>query len=129
MEKVGGGSEAMKGQAGSQNQTFQTPENLPKDLSEGSGGESKADVDQKKVAPKVSFFLLFKYADAYDYLLMVLAFIGAVGDGSSFSIMLSVVGSLINTFGSSTNVSMDEFNKKVIEASAYRNFPSPLCEC
>lgn len=65
------------------------------------------------------FFLLFKYVDVYDYLFMVLVFIGVVGDGFLFFIMFFVVGSFINIFGSSINVFMDEFNKKVIEVSVY----------
>lgn len=74
---------------------------------------------KKPVAPKVSFFALFKYASLYDYLLMALAFFGAVGDGSSFAVMLAVLGGLINSFGNHANgTSKSEFNSKVIEASA-----------
>lgn len=83
--------------------------------------EEEATEDEKKkpVAPKVSFFALFKFADAYDYLLMALAFFGAVGDGSSFAIMLAILGSLINSFGNHANgTSKAEFDHKVIQASA-----------
>lgn len=78
----------------------------------------KKESDGPKVS-KVSFFALFKYASAYDYLLMTLAFLGAVGDGSSFSIMLALVGSLINSFGShAKGTTKQEFDQKVIDASS-----------
>jgi len=86
----------------------------------GVESEFSDEPDMKKPASaKVSFFALFKYADAYDYLLMTLAFFGAVGDGSSFAIMLAALGSLINSFGNHANgTSKAKFDQKVIDASA-----------
>jgi hypothetical protein len=103
------------------------PGKFAKDAEEVVMAEEAAEEGGKKkpVAPKVSFFALFKYADFYDYLLMILAFFGAVGDGSSFAVMLAVLGGLINSFGNHANgTSKSEFNSKVIEASA-----TPVAAC
>ena len=93
-----------------------------KDAEEAVAAEEAADggpEKKKPVVPKVSFFALFKFANGYDYLLMILAFFGAVGDGSSFAIMLAVLGGLINSFGSHANgTSQAEFDSKVKQASA-----------
>jgi hypothetical protein len=67
---------------------------------EGVEGDGKSAKGAGKAAvPKVPFMQLFKFADAYDKLLMVLGFLGAVGDGATTPGMLFVMSGLINVFG------------------------------
>lgn len=88
---------------------------------EGVEGDGKSAKGAGKAAvPKVPFMQLFKFADAYDKLLMVLGFLGAVGDGATTPGMLFVMSGLINVFGQmqSTTNFMHEISKVGAPASS-----------
>lgn len=84
-----------------------------KENADGSGADKKA-VSSEHEVHKVPFFMLFKFANFFDYVLMVLGFLGAVGDGAAFPVMLYVMSKLINVLGSGNHrLGHDEFMREV----------------
>ncbi|CAM6129699.1 unnamed protein product [Calypogeia fissa] len=71
--------------------TGSAPENLP--------GKEEAKGPKKKQPGTVPFIRLFSFADKYDYCLMLLGSIGAVGHGAGMPVFLLFFGSLLNLFG------------------------------
>jgi hypothetical protein len=96
---------------------------------EGVEGDGKSAKGAGKAAvPKVPFMQLFKFADAYDKLLMVLGFLGAVGDGATTPGMLFVMSGLINIFGQKQNTTnfMHEISKVGAPASSPQSLLASL---
>jgi len=59
---------------------------------------------EKKKAKKekvhvVSFYKLFSFADRWDYMLMIVGSLGAIGNGVSLPLMTIIFGDLTNAFG------------------------------
>lgn len=54
--------------------------------------------DKQKFEGQVSYFTLYRYADKYDYIMLVAALIGAVAHGVSQPLMSIIFGSVINSF-------------------------------
>lgn len=54
---------------------------------------------QKEETKVVPFFKLFSFADKWDYILMIVGTIGAVGNGVSMPLMTLIFGDLVNAFG------------------------------
>ncbi|KAL3685412.1 hypothetical protein R1sor_003434 [Riccia sorocarpa] len=64
---------------------------------EVTGGKKKKKLPTTRKT--VSFFEMFKYADKYDYVLLLLGVIGAIGDGLCLPIALFITSGLIDAFG------------------------------
>lgn len=58
---------------------------------------------EKEKAHVVSFYKLFSYADRWDYMLMIVGSIGAIGNGVSMPLMTLIFGDLTNAFGNNQN--------------------------
>jgi len=54
---------------------------------------------EKKKVHVVSFYKLFSFADRWDYMLMFIGSIGAIGNGASMPLMTLIFGDLTNAFG------------------------------
>ena len=61
------------------------------------------DVEKEAKNPTVSFFKLFSYADNYDYVLMAIGTLGAIGHGMSLPMFFFLFGKLVDSFGSNQN--------------------------
>lgn len=62
--------------------------------------EKKKEKEKIKVVP---FHKLFSFADPWDYILMVVGSIGAIGNGISMPLMTIIFGDLTNAFGNNQN--------------------------
>jgi len=51
----------------------------------------------------VPFYKLFSFADSWDYLLMFVGTIGAVGNGVSMPLLTIIIGDAIDAFGGNVN--------------------------
>ncbi|GAB2221629.1 hypothetical protein Droror1_Dr00012814 [Drosera rotundifolia] len=69
-------------------------------------GEEKVTV-KKKEAAGGSMRTIFMHSDGFDWLLMVLGFVGSVGDGLTLPVTLIVTGKLINNIGESSKFGSD----------------------
>ncbi|CAM6101084.1 unnamed protein product [Calypogeia fissa] len=61
--------------------------------------------------PMVPFLRLFSFADSFDYVLMILASLGAIVHGAAFPIMFLFLGKLLNGLGGGTSNLVDTVNK------------------
>ncbi|KAM7274773.1 hypothetical protein ACFE04_016639 [Oxalis oulophora] len=93
----------------------------PEASTSNTNGETQAnnkELEKKKPEEKtqtVAFYKLFAFADSYDYLLMTLGTIGALGNGISMPIMTIIFGQLTNSFGN--NQFNDDTVKEVSKVS------------
>lgn len=63
------------------------------------GGRTKRVKGQKKQEKRVSIWQLFRYADGFDIVLMVVGSIAAIASGVARPLMTLLLGRLINAFG------------------------------
>ncbi|GAU17718.1 hypothetical protein TSUD_07800 [Trifolium subterraneum] len=73
--------------------------------------KSKAKDEKTETVP---LYKLFSFADPLDRLLMLVGTVGAIGNGLSIPLMLLIFGSLINSFGDSTDSNVVDEISKVI---------------
>lgn len=55
--------------------------------------------ETKEESQTCDFFELFRFADSYDYIMMVLGTIGAIGLGASTPLFILFWGDFTNVFG------------------------------
>lgn len=79
--------------------------------------EMKAGKETEKIHV-VPFRKLFAFADRWDYILMIIGSIGAIGNGVSMPLMTLIFGDLTNAFG---NNQTDQ-SELVRQVSKVRNF-------
>lgn len=79
---------------------------------------TRSEEKKEKVAKEnprvVPFRKLFAFADRWDYLLMIIGSIGAIGNGVSMPLMTLIFGDLTNAFGNNqtnTSVVVDAVSK------------------
>ncbi|KAJ7525465.1 hypothetical protein O6H91_17G052600 [Diphasiastrum complanatum] len=56
---------------------------------------------------QLQFWMIFKYADSFDVLLMIIGIFGTIGDGVSNSVLLVIASKAIHAFGSFSNGSFN----------------------
>lgn len=65
--------------------------------------DSKKSKGKDQSNKTVPFCKLFSFADSWDYLLMFVGTIGAVGNGVSMPLMTIIIGDTIDAFGGNVN--------------------------
>ncbi|KAM7274626.1 hypothetical protein ACFE04_016492 [Oxalis oulophora] len=86
--------------------------NDDRDTHEASSSNNNEDSSKSKSKTKektqtVPFYKLFAFADSFDYLLMILGTMGALGNGLSMPLMTTLFGQLTNAFGNNQYSSAD----------------------
>lgn len=70
--------------------------------------ESKMNKGKDQRIKTVPFYKLFSFADSWDYFLMIVGTISAVGNGVSTPLMTIIIGDVVDAFGGNAN------NKQVV---------------
>jgi hypothetical protein len=66
-------------------------------------GAAESAKEERKLEGSVSIFRLFAFADALDYLLMLIGFAGAAGHGCALPVYIFFFGKLLDGFGANVN--------------------------
>ena len=66
-----------------------------------------------------SFRSIFMHADHADVLLMILGFLGALGDGLSMPLVILVTSKLMNNIGGASNSVADAFTQNINKVSHF----------
>jgi ATP-binding cassette, subfamily B (MDR/TAP), member 1 len=73
------------------------------------GADQKNVCIAKKKKKNGSFKSIFMHADVLDWFFMVFGLIGAIGDGISVPLLLFIAGRLMNSIGSASGTSSNNF--------------------
>lgn len=86
-------------------------------------GEKKARGSSEVTKTKNgSFRSIFMHADGVDMFLMVLGYIGAIGDGFSTPLVLFLTSKFMNNIGGVSNVPIDVFTHNINKVHLYFSF-------
>ncbi|KAJ4837376.1 ABC transporter B member 15 [Turnera subulata] len=77
------------------------------------GDQKKESGETKRTSTMESLSSIFMHADRVDWLLMVLGFIGSVGDGFSTPLVLFVTSRLMNNIGGSSSSAGSTFSHNI----------------
>lgn len=86
-------------------------------------GEKKARGSSEVTKTKNgSFRSIFMHADGVDMFLMVLGYIGAIGDGFSTPLVLFLTSKFMNNIGDVSNIPIDVFTHNINKVHLYFSF-------